>query len=117
MPYNVETDVSLSWGEGGQAQLWGRFEYVVNFAARSPRWQLVPQLEFALHSDDDPARGIGSGLSTLELGLRLHRQLTPGFSPYAGVSWEGRFGDTKDFARAAGDGSELRWLVGLSTWF
>jgi copper resistance protein B len=118
MPYNILTEASLSVGEGGQTVAWGRFEYVVNFGTRSPRWMLLPEFEFNAYGKDDAVRGIGSGLSNIDLGLRLHRQFRPDLSPYIGVNWHKQFGDTADFTEAAGrDSSELRWLLGLQFWF
>jgi len=118
LPYNVDTEVSLSVGDGGQSLLWGRFDYAINFGARSPRWLLIPELEFNVYGKDDVDRGIGSGLSELELGLRLHRQFRPNLSPYVGLNWAKQFGDTADFSKATGqDTSELRWVIGLQFWF
>jgi copper resistance protein B len=118
LPQNVFTEASLSAGERGQTQLWGRFEYMVNFNSRSPRWLLIPELEFSLFGKDDPATGTGSGLSDIELGLRLHRQFRPDLSPYIGANWSKQFGATADFSRSSGqDTSELQWVIGLQFWF
>jgi copper resistance protein B len=118
IPYNIETNVSLSVGEGDQALAWGRFEYTINFNRRLPRWVLKPELEFEIYSKEDAQRGVGSGLSETEFGLRLYRQFKPDLSPYVGLNWLQQFGDTASFSRAMGrDTSELRWVVGLQFWF
>lgn len=118
LPYNIATNASFSIGENGQTQIWSRFEYALSFNPRTPRWVLVPELEFSAYGKDQPDRGVGSGLSGLELELRIHRQIRPNLSPYIGVSWEKQFGDTADFSSAAGEEtSELRGVLGLRFWF
>jgi copper resistance protein B len=84
----------------------------------SQRWLLVPRLETNWYSDADPANGIGAGIADLELGLRLHYRIKPNLTPYLGLSWTGLYGDSADYAEAAGDeSSELQAVVGLSLWF
>lgn len=79
---------------------------------------LQPQVELNFYSLDDPARGIGSGLSEIDAGLRLRYEITRKVAPYAGVTYTGRFGGTADFARAAGHATnEVRFTLGLRTWF
>lgn len=79
---------------------------------------LQPRIEFDLAAQDVPELGIGSGLSTAELGLRLRYEIVPEFAPYVGVAYERAFGDTADFRRAAGDrAGGLNFLVGVRAWF
>ncbi|HEX8381568.1 MAG TPA: copper resistance protein B, partial [Allosphingosinicella sp.] len=79
---------------------------------------LQPRIEFDLAAQDVPELGIGSGLSTAELGLRLRYEFVPEFAPYVGVAYECAFGDTADFRRAAGDrAGGLNFLVGVRAWF
>ena len=80
---------------------------------------LEPSAEANLAASDDPATGVGSGLSDLELGLRLRYDLRlREVSPYVGVSWERKFGDTADYARAEGEPVEdTRLVVGLKAFF
>ena len=79
---------------------------------------IQPRMEFDLAAQDVPELGIGSGLSSAELGLRLRYQFVPEFAPYIGVAYERRFGDT---ARLARQGSEdvggWSFLIGLRAWF
>ncbi|HEX7761081.1 MAG TPA: copper resistance protein B [Caulobacteraceae bacterium] len=82
------------------------------------RLVLQPEAELNLYSRDDAVRGIGSGFSDLDAGVRLRYEITRKFAPYVGVSWERKFGRTADFARAAGEGaSKVRLAVGVSAWF
>jgi len=79
---------------------------------------LEPSAELHLASQDDPRSGQGSGLTDAELGLRLRYEIRREFAPYVGVHYERKFGDTADYARAAGeDAEETRVVVGLKSWF
>lgn len=65
-----------------------------------------------------PEFGVGSGLNSLRLGLRLRYELRREFAPYVGVTWGQRFGGTADLARKAGAPvSDLAALVGVRLWF
>jgi copper resistance protein B len=79
---------------------------------------LQPRIEFDLTAQDVPELGIGAGLSTAELGLRLRYELKPQFAPYIGVEYERAFGNTADLRRAAGeDVGGWSLLLGLRAWF
>jgi copper resistance protein B len=79
---------------------------------------LSPEVEANLYSRDDPERRIGSGLSDIDAGLRLRYEITRKFAPYIGVVYEGRFGRTADFARAAGGSArDVKFAIGLRGWF
>lgn len=79
---------------------------------------LQPVAELNLSAQDIPEQGIGSGLSTTELGLRLRYQFVPEFVPYAGVQYERAFGDTADFRRARGEKpGGWNFLIGIRAWF
>ncbi len=79
---------------------------------------LQPEFEVNLYSKDDPQNQIGSGLSDLELALRLRYEFRRELATYVGVVWARRFGDTATLARAAGeDPNDLQLLAGLRMWF
>lgn len=79
---------------------------------------LQPAAELNFAAQDVAELGIGSGLSTAELGLRLRYQFVPEFAPYVGVQYEHAFGDTADFRRAR-DEKAGGWnvLIGIRAWF
>lgn len=78
-------------------------------------WFLTPELKANFYGQNTPETGLGSGLSTLELALRLGYEFTPSFATYVGVVWEGAFGTTADYAEAEGeDRSETQFLLGVS---
>lgn len=79
---------------------------------------LQPTLKLNFYSEDDPARRIGSGVSDINFDLRLRYEIADRLAPYIGVSYRRRFGDTADFARAAGEHAEdARLVIGISSWF
>lgn len=79
---------------------------------------LQPEGEINFALQDVRENGIGSGISDLELGLRLRYEIKREFAPYVGVSYERKIGDTARFARAEGEGAGSTSLVlGVRTWF
>jgi copper resistance protein B len=77
-----------------------------------------PRAEFNLSVQDVRAIGLGSGLTSAELGLRLRYELARAFAPYVGVHWERSFGDTRRFARGAGeDSGGIGLVAGIRAWF
>ena len=82
------------------------------------RWILQPRIEVAASASDIPELEIGSGLSSIEAGLRLRYEIRKEFAPYVGVEWARRFGGTADYLEAAGQSTEeTRFVVGLKAWF
>ena len=56
---------------------------------------------------EDREIGVGKGLVSTETGLRLSYDLIDrAFSPYVGVVYERKYGNTADFAREDGGGTE-----------
>ncbi|MBB5712609.1 copper resistance protein B [Sphingomonas xinjiangensis] len=79
---------------------------------------LQPRVEANLSAQDVRDTGTGSGLTDLELGLRLRYEKSREFAPYVGVSWEREFGDTARFSRARGEGTGgFSFVAGVRTWF
>jgi len=51
--------------------------------------------------------GVGSGFSSAEVGLRLSYDILDRLlSPYIGVVWERKFGETADLSREEGEDVE-----------
>ena len=79
---------------------------------------LTPEIEVNFYGQDDVEIGIGSGLSDLEVGLRLRYEIRREIAPYIGINWSKLFGNTKDFARIAGESSsDAQLVIGLRLWF
>ena len=79
---------------------------------------LQPQIELNLYSRSDVQRGLGSGLSDLDAGLRLRYEFSRKFAPYVGFTYLGTFGQAQNYARAQGGvARDVRFTFGLRTWF
>lgn len=79
---------------------------------------LQPQFEADFYSTSERDRGIGSGLSELDSGLRLRYEIRREIAPYVGVTYQSKFGQTADFARANGESvGAVRFVAGLRVWF
>ena len=84
----------------------------------SQRLILQPLVELNFYRKADPRRGIGSGLSDIEAGLRLRYELAHKFAPYVGIAYAGKFGETARIARRAGDPSDsVQFVFGIRSWF
>lgn len=114
-PYLIEVEAEFFYGSGGQTSLRNRAEYE---AALSQRLTLRPEVELTAYGDDDAERGVESGLSKLETGLRLSYDITRKFSPYLGVTWFSLLGDTRDLAEENGeDTHDWKMVAGVRLWF
>ncbi|WP_193161767.1 copper resistance protein B [Microbulbifer hainanensis] len=114
-PYFFEVDSALFIGEDGDTALRLEAEYELLF---TQQWILTPEVEADFFGQNDRETGTGSGLSNVELGLRLRYEFTPQFAPYFGVHYEKKYGNAADFARDEGESaSETTWVIGLRTWF
>lgn len=73
-----------------------------------------PELEMNFYSKQDPARGIGTGLSDLDTAIRLRYEFSRKLAPYVGFAYDGKFGGTATFARQAGESvADRRFVFGL----
>jgi copper resistance protein B len=114
-PYRFHVEADLFGGERGQVgtRLESRYEILL-----TNRLILQPRAELQAFGKDDSATGIGSGLSQLDLGLRLRYEIRRQFAPYVGVEWSGKFGDTADFASEADEPArDTRFVAGVRFWF
>jgi copper resistance protein B len=134
--YDFEPTPSRTYGAFGVEGLApmfvevGAFGFVSNgghYAARleghydmrlTQRLILQPQFEANFYTASERDRGIGSGFSDLDAGLRLRYEIRRQFAPYIGVTYQSKFGQTADFARADGESvSAVRFVVGLRVWY
>lgn len=113
--YNFEAEATVFVGEAGRtaARLEGDYDILL-----TNRLILQPTAELNFYGRSDPQRGVGSGLSDSELGLRLRYEVRREFAPYVGVTWNRSYGQTAQYARDEGeDTRQLRWVVGVRLWF
>ncbi|MNZ48941.1 Copper resistance protein B precursor [compost metagenome] len=113
--YGLETEATAFLGEGGQSALRLGAEYDILL---TNRLILQPAAEANLYGRNDDERGVGSGFSDLELGLRLRYEIRREFAPYIGVNWTRAYGNSADLLREDGeDVSEARLVAGIRFWF
>ena len=114
-PQKFEVEATAYIGERGQtaARLEAEYELLL-----TNRLILQPLVEANLYGKNDALRGIGSGLSTIEAGLRLRYEVMREFAPYIGIVRERAFGNTADLRRSEGeDVDDTRVVAGFRIWF
>ena len=114
-PYKFEVQATAYLGASGQVAANVEAEYDVLL---TNRLILQPLVEVEFNGSQDRRRGVGSGLSTLEAGLRLRYEFNRHFAPYVGVVHERAFGNTADLRREEGEpDQDTRVVAGLRFWF
>jgi len=114
-PYWFEVEATGYVGAGGRTHARLEVEYELLL---TNRLIAQPLAEIELFGKSDPERGIGSGLSSTDLGFRIRYELKREFAPYAGIVWRNKWGKTADFAEAAGEQTGgARIVTGLRLWF
>lgn len=114
-PYWFEVEATAYICESGRTHF--RFETEYELLLTN-RLILQPLVELEIYGKSDPERGIGSGLSSGEAGLRVRYEIRREFAPYVGVTWNRKFFGTADFARATGeDTGGARFATGVRVWF
>ncbi|HZX70219.1 MAG TPA: copper resistance protein B [Rhodanobacter sp.] len=114
-PYGFELEATGYVGSSGRTAVRFRADYELLF---TQRLILQPELEFNVYGKNDPARGIGSGLSDAQFGLRLRYEVQREFAPYLGIHWVRRFDTTADYARAdRRPVFDQQFVAGFRIWF
>ncbi|MEQ9145619.1 MAG: copper resistance protein B [Parvibaculaceae bacterium] len=114
-PYWFEIDAAAFVSEDGDVEARIEAEYDLLI---TQRLIAQPRAELNFAFQDIEELGIGSGLSTAELGFRLRYEIRREIAPYIGVSWTRAVGDTADFARNEGeDVSSVSFVAGIRLWF
>lgn len=114
-PYLVEVSATAYLGGSGRSMLAVEAEYELLL---SNRLILQPVIEARAYGRADPGRGTGSGLATVEAGLRLRYEFNRQFAPYIGVSHERSFGDTARLRReTGGHARDTQLVAGIRFWF
>jgi copper resistance protein B len=114
-PYWFEIEATAYVGEAGRTQLRLESEYELLL---TNRLVLQPLVELDFYGKSDPERGIGSGLSDIDTGLRLRYEIRRELAPYVGVVWTRSFFGTADRARRMGDDpQDVRLAIGARVWF
>ena len=114
-PYMIHMDAAAFLSDKGDLTARVEAEYDQKI---TQRLILQPRIELELSAQDIPQQETGSGLTSLEAGMRLRYEFIREFAPYIGVEYETKLGDTRDYARIAGeDASGWRVLAGIRAWF
>ncbi|MCE7519235.1 copper resistance protein B [Vreelandella titanicae] len=108
MPYGIETDVSLQLSEDGDLAASFEGEYDLRL---TQRLYLQPRTEIAVAASEVEEFGVGEGLNSVRVGMRLGYEVTRRFAPYVGAYWVKEYGDTADLTRASGVSSEDTGVV------
>lgn len=61
-----------------------------------------PEAEVDMYSKDGPSRGICSGLSSLDTGLRIRYEFSRKVAPYIGFAYNAKYGNAAMYVRRAG---------------
>ncbi len=114
-PYWFEVDGAVFLDDEGR--LTARVEAEYDFRL-TQRLILQPRVEMELAAQDDPARGVGSGLSGVDAGVRLRWEIVREFAPYIGLEWQAHPGETGDLIEdAGGERDETVFVAGVRAWF
>jgi copper resistance protein B len=113
--YRFEVDAALFLSHRGD--LTARVEAELDQRI-TQRLIVQPRAEANLSAQDVPLLGIGAGLDSVEVGVRLRYEIIRELAPYIGVEQKWRVGRSADFARAVGDDPSATSLVaGIRLWF
>ncbi|MEJ2060677.1 MAG: copper resistance protein B [Gammaproteobacteria bacterium] len=114
-PYRFDVDATAYVGDEERTAARLKAEYELFL---TQRWVLMPEVEANFYGKPDPERGLGTGLSSLDLGLRLRYEIRREFSPYVGVVWTGTYGGTAEYARQANESvQDTQYVVGIRSWW
>jgi copper resistance protein B len=109
--YGLELEATAYAGERQQTALRLEAGYAMLL---TNRWVLEPTVEANFFGRNDAGREQGSGLAESEVGLRLRYEITRGFAPYVGVSFNRLHGNRADQAREDGeDIGQTRLVAGV----
>ena len=109
--YGVELEATAYVGERQQTALRVEAAYAMLL---TNRWVLEPTLEANVFGRDDARREQDTGLADSEIGLRLRYEISRGFAPYVGVSFNRLHGNRADQAREDGeDTGQTRLVAGI----
>lgn len=114
-PYFLEVDIATFLSTRGDltARIEGEYDHRL-----TQRLILQPRAEINLSAQDIPELDVGSGIDSLEAGLRLRYEFTPEFGPYVGIEQEWKLGGSQELVIADGeDPSVTSYVVGIRFWF
>src|SRR5581483_3664753 len=79
---------------------------------------LQPRFQGEVSIQGDKRFSTGSGVTELDLGLRLRYEIRREIAPYIGISWLRSFGETAQIARSEGETADtIAFVAGLQLWW
>jgi len=114
-PYFFEVDAAAFLSNKGDltARIEGEYDQRI-----TQRLIAQPRVELNLSAQDVPELGLGSGVTSLQAGLRVRYEIVREFAPYVGFEWQRDFGDTARFTRlGGGDPNRVVFVAGVRAWF
>jgi copper resistance protein B len=134
--YDLDSDPGRTWGAigiEGLAPYFFEFAPTIYFSHRgffagrvegsydiliTNRLIAQPQFELNFYSKSNRSRGVGSGLSDLDTGLRIRHEISRKFAPYIGFAYTQTFGHTARFTREDGGiVHDPRFIFGARVWY
>ena len=114
-PYWFDVEATAYVGDAGRTALRLAIDYELSLTQRV---MLEPSVDLSIYGQHDSSNGIGSGVSSSEIALRLRYEFKPELAPYIGAVWSRLYGNTADLARMQeSDIDEVQWLLGIRAWF
>lgn len=116
-PYFVAVDARVFVGEESSTQLLIELEREIML---TQEWVLTPELDIVANGRTNETFGEGSGLSEVELSLRLgyERNGNRKFQPFLGLVASQTFGGTRRFEKSRGnDSGDFQVMIGIHSWF
>lgn len=115
VPYNYEIESALYLDPRGNVS--------ADFTATkdlllTQRLILQGRFETDLALQEVERFGLGSGVQSIDLGLRLRYEIRREFAPYIGISYGKSYGRTATYIRqSGGEPSQTRFVAGVRLWF
>jgi copper resistance protein B len=114
-PYMVEIDSALYFSDTGQIgiRLNTEIERLI-----TQKLIVSRELGINIYTQDEPSIERGSGLSDLEVGVRMRYEYKREIAPYIGFNWTKKIGKTADYSKASGNTtSDSNVVLGVKAWF
>ncbi len=110
-PYWFELEPALFISQAGDvsARLTATYEVLL-----TQRLILQPRLDFDAAVQSVERFGVGDGINSTGLGLRLRYEILREVAPYVGIQWQRRFGETADISERTED---VAVVFGVRLWF
>lgn len=108
--FEIDADLFVSETGDASARLDVEYELLL-----TNRLILTPSADIDFAFAEDREIGVGSGLNSIEVGLRLRYDIVDrSISPYVGFVYERKLGDTAGFAKAEGEDAAA-WFAVIGT--